>query len=334
MARITVVGAGVIGLSTAIRLREAGHDATIVAERRTPQTTSDRSGAVFTPFRAQGCPDALAWARGSFEAYSALAQRGDPACGVRMTRLREFFFTPLDADPWWAESVAQYERLRDVPPPYAAGVRAVVPKIDITRYMGWLERDYLERCDGTICTARVASLATLFDDGAELVVNCSGLGARALAEDPHVIPMRGQVLHVANTIGLEECLVEEGRGSLTTYLFAFPDHVVLGGTYERNNADESTDPAALAAIVERCRGLLTAAGYDSAARLPAEPLRSWAGLRPARIVTGDAETIRLEAESRGGRTVIHNYGHGRAGVTFAWGCADAVCALVAAQGIE
>ncbi len=40
------------------------------------------------------------------------------------------------------------------------------------------------------------------------------------------------------------------------------------------------------------------------------------GLRPAR------PTVRLEAEQAGGRPVVHNYGHGGAGVTLSWGCAQ------------
>ena len=47
------------------------------------------------------------------------------------------------------------------------------------------------------------------------------------------------------------------------------------------------------------------------------------GLRPSRT------EVRLESEKVGGRLLIHNYGHGGAGVTLAWGCADEVASLVA-----
>ena len=50
----------------------------------------------------------------------------------------------------------------------------------------------------------------------------------------------------------------------------------------------------------------------------AEPVR--AGLRPFR-----AESVRLEHVS--GTAIIHNYGHGGAGVTFSWGCAGEVAEL-------
>jgi D-amino-acid oxidase len=48
-----------------------------------------------------------------------------------------------------------------------------------------------------------------------------------------------------------------------------------------------------------------------------------AGVRPFR--TG---TYRLEIEPFGPKYVIHNYGHGGAGITMSWGCAQAVVDLL------
>jgi D-amino-acid oxidase len=57
--------------------------------------------------------------------------------------------------------------------------------------------------------------------------------------------------------------------------------------------------------------------------LAARGLGHRVGLRPAR--PGD----RLELDAIGGTAVVHNYGHGGAGVTLSWGCAEAVRDLVA-----
>ena len=46
------------------------------------------------------------------------------------------------------------------------------------------------------------------------------------------------------------------------------------------------------------------------------------GLRPSR------KEVRLEVENITGRKVVHNYGHGGAGVTLSWGCADEVVRLL------
>ncbi|MFC9060166.1 FAD-dependent oxidoreductase, partial [Streptomyces sp. NPDC057074] len=49
---------------------------------------------------------------------------------------------------------------------------------------------------------------------------------------------------------------------------------------------------------------------------------SLVGLRPAR------DAVRLERETLpDGRLLVHNYGHGGAGVTVAWGCAQEAAGL-------
>jgi D-amino-acid oxidase len=54
----------------------------------------------------------------------------------------------------------------------------------------------------------------------------------------------------------------------------------------------------------------------------AKVLRHRVGLRPAR------PTVRCEPVRTGGRLVVHCYGHGGAGVTVSWGCADEVLDLI------
>jgi D-amino-acid oxidase len=199
----------------------------------------------------------------------------------------------------------------------------------MTRYMPWLERRVTDELGGAIRTVHVSDPGELFDQGFAVVVNCSGLGARELVRDPAVTPMRGQILHVAKPFAIDECLVEEGRGEQTTYVFPFDDYIVLGGTYERGQSHEETDEAALAGIIQRCRTMLSALGYSDANRLGETRLRALAGLRPARVVGTNDEAVRLERESAGQDDwLIHNYGHGRAGVTLSWGCAAHVVELV------
>ena len=50
------------------------------------------------------------------------------------------------------------------------------------------------------------------------------------------------------------------------------------------------------------------------------------GLRPSR------KLVRLEIEKlSNSKSVIHNYGHGGAGVTLSWGCADEVVRMVSSK---
>jgi D-amino-acid oxidase len=100
-----------------------------------------------------------------------------------------------------------------------------------------------------------------------------------------------------------------------TYVVPREETVVLGGTAQDGSEDLTPDPGTAAAIVARCAALVPEAAG-------ATVLAHRVGLRPVR------PTVRLELE-RHPRPVVHCYGHGGAGVTLAYGCADDVVELVA-----
>jgi len=54
--------------------------------------------------------------------------------------------------------------------------------------------------------------------------------------------------------------------------------------------------------------------------------KSVIGYRPVRDIHGDG--VRLELEKLQDKSVIHNYGHGGAGVTLSWGCAKEVLDII------
>ncbi len=330
---IAVIGAGVVGLTTAIRLLERGERVTIYAAVRTPGTTSDRAGAVFTPTKSGDDPRIARWTKRSYDVLSAIADEGDrsPIRGVRLGLSREYFLKPKPEQPWWRGMARGYRRLTDLHPTHKDGYEIVVPRMNIPLYIPSLERRAHDLGAGFV-PMRVGDVREIIALGHGVVVNCSGLGARELGRDPLVFPMRGQVIHAPNNLGLDVALHEEvDSKSEATYIFPYEDHVVLGGTYEERQGDAVTNEAALSGVVERCRGLLRKLGVDGAERLGAERIRAWAGLRPARVVEGDPEAVRLERERVGRGWVVHNYGHGRAGITLAWGCAEEAAVLATGE---
>src|SRR5438067_9691666 len=115
--RAVVVGAGVVGLSAAIRLLEDGADVRVVAREHTPSTTSDVAAAVYFPYRAGPPERVLLWARESLGVFRALAK--DEATGVALMPIVE----PVpraEAGPWWAGMVDRYHRAApaELPPGY------------------------------------------------------------------------------------------------------------------------------------------------------------------------------------------------------------------------
>jgi D-amino-acid oxidase len=182
------------------------------------------------------------------------------------------------------------------------------------RYLPWLVAR-VHTLGGEFVQRRLRSLDEA-GDGADVVVNCAGLGARELVDDPSVYPVRGQVVRVGNP-GLTVSVRDEAHPGGRAYVHPRSDDCILGGTLEEDQWDTTVDPAVGASILERCCDLVPALRG-------AEVLEQLVGLRPGR------PTVRLE-EGRplnSGARVVHNYGHGGAGVTLSWGCAREVVELV------
>jgi len=303
-----VVGCGVSGLTTAVRLLEAGFKVRIVARDRTPNTTSDIAAAVWYPFRC-GPPDrALLWSRRTFRALRELSR--DPDTGVTMVEGIDLHETDPGPDPWWKEAVDSFRQAEadELAPGHVAGHVFVAPVVAMPVYLKWLEAK-VEALHGTIETRSVGQLEPLLLE-ASLVVNCTGLGARELVKDDDLHPIRGQIVRVEP--GTCERFVQAGgKASPLAYVIPRPDCTVLGGTADEGVWDLNVDPATSQAILERCRAI-------EPELAKAKVLSEAVGLRPGR------SEVHLDTVRRPGGIIIHNYGHGGGGVTLSWGCADEV----------
>lgn len=308
-----VIGAGVIGLTSAIRLQEAGWRVRIWAAEPPERTTSAVAAAIWYPYRAG--PQALvnAWGQRSFAVFQQLA--ADEATGVRM--LPGIELLPPRADPRqvpdWAAHIPDFAVAEgaDVPAGRVAWA-LTVPVADTGVYLRWLAARFADN-GGVMEMRRITSLGEAAAE-APLVVNCPGLGARELVGDREMRPIRGQVVRVENP-GLTRFWLDDHHPEGLMYIIPRRGDCILGGTAEVGEEDTTPDPDVAEAIRWRCAELEP----DLAdARL----LEHRVGLRPWR------PEVRLEAGALpGGAAVIHNYGHGGAGVTLSWGCAETVVAL-------
>ncbi len=306
---VIVVGGGVIGLTTAVVLAEAGRRVRMWTREPAERTTSAVAGALWWPYRIAPKESARAWALDSLGVYEELAARPEDS-GVRLVEgvMGE---TRLDELGPWAARVPGLRAAAAGEYPGTA-LRACLPLIDMPMHLRHLRERFL-RAGGTVEERAVRDLA---EADAPVVVNCAGLGARDLVPDPAVRPVRGQLVIVENP-GVHEWIVStDPAAGTTTYVFPHPDRVVLGGTTDDDDWSRVPEPEAAKRIVERCAALRPEVAG-------ARVLGHLVGLRPVR------ETVRLEREMRpDGGVLVHNYGHGGAGVTVAWGCAREAAGLV------
>src|SRR5690348_5444835 len=137
MADVVVVGAGVVGLTTAVRLQQAGVSVVVVTADEVEHTVSAVAAAVWYPAHTEGDPRVLDWARRTFDELRAQAALGVPGTAPRPTRM--LVRTPAAA-PWWAPAVRDFRFApeAEVPPGYAAEWRFTVPSVEMVPYLNWL----------------------------------------------------------------------------------------------------------------------------------------------------------------------------------------------------
>ena len=314
MARVDaiVVGCGVIGLSVAVRLREADLDARVLAAELPPATTSSVAAALWYPYKAYPEDRVLSWGKKTFEVFEELT--GVPESGVRLREGVEIWRDRVP-DPWWASAVPVVRRCTEdeLPPGYRDGHAFVAPVIEMPVYLAYL-MDRFAKAGGSVERRAVSSLEEPAR-GARVVVNCAGLGSRELVGDTTMRPIRGQVVRVRNP-GLDRFVLDEANPEGVTYVVPRSGDCILGGTADEGAWDTESDPEVAAGILRRCAALEP--------RLAgAEVLEHRVGLRPGR------PEIRLEREDgTDGVPRVHNYGHGGSGVTLSWGCAEETLRLV------
>lgn len=308
--RVIVVGAGVIGLSVAVRLAEAGHEVGVLARDLPPETTSAVAAALWYPYRALPRDAVTRWSAATYGELSHLAEV-NPESGVAVRWGTELLRGPAST-PWWRAAVPHLEALDGPPDGFSGGWRLPVPVADMSAYLPWL----VSRLESLGATLTRSWLTALPRPSAEVaVVNCTGLAARVIADDPTIVPVRGQVVLVEQP-GLSEWLLEQSDTERLTYVVPREQTVVIGGTAQEGVYDPRPDPATADEILARARVLVPALAQ-------ARVIGHRVGLRPTR------PAVRLEAERDGAGTLVHCYGHGGAGVTLSWGCADDVAALIA-----
>jgi len=312
MARISIIGGGVIGLTVAHELATHGHDVTVVAARDHRASVSSVAAAIWFPHAVTETPRILASAELTFHRLAELAR--DPSTGVRLREGTVLARQP-DPDLSWTGMVPGCRPAEEPLPPGATGIRCSVPLAVTDLYLAWLHN----RVDALGVRFEIRTIRDLAEvPDCDAVVVAAGLGsASLLGGDPEVYPIRGQVVRVANP-GLTDWLLDDDNPAGLTYVVPRDTDVVCGGTGEVNSWDETPRADIEAAILQRATALVPA--------LADQPILSRAaGLRPART------TVRLELLPDHARPVIACYGHGGSGFTLSWGEATEVTRLINAR---
>ena len=311
--KVIVLGCGVSGLSTGIRLLEAGYTVSIWARDLPPHTTSNVAAAIWHPYIAFPVERVVAWGQRTFDVLCELSEV--PETGVVIRQGLEVFNEDRP-DPWWQNCVRnfRYALPEELPAGYRGGYIFEVPITEMSIYLAYLMRRFTE-AGGEIVQREVTTLQEAGDE-CDIVANCTGLGAHKLLGDNEMYPVRGQIVRVSPPI--ERFMLDEPEDGTHTVTYIIPRSTdcVLGGTAQVGNWSLEPDMEIAENILQRCIRLAPELKH-------AQVTEHVVGLRPGR------SAVRLEVETQpGGALLAHNYGHGGSGVTLSWGCAEDIVAQV------
>jgi len=308
-----VIGAGVIGLSTAILALERGYTVTIYSDKSPMETTSLKAAASFKPRTVAYTNATQRMVEVGWEYFEHIVSRYAEVSGVHKQIHWETMSVLKEQAPY-LKVVEDFDLIEqpDVPGGYAYGWRYRTFFIDTSIFLPWLIERFTEG-GGTLIPLdkKFMSLEQLAELPSDVVFNCTGLGARELCKDAAVVPIKGQIIVIDPQPDMDWSINADGF-----YVYPRRYDTVLGGTTEWHVYDEIVETEAIELILQRNKRILPHLTLDAVRR-------TYAGLRPYR--TGG---ICVESQDVNGKQIIHNYGHGGAGITLCWGSAYLALKLV------
>jgi D-amino-acid oxidase len=347
-----VIGAGVSGLSSAIELSKRGFQVVVLSDEDGDDLTSAAAAAFWYPFWTGKKPDHSwyrpTWAWNTFLSLQEFTSQAES--GVTWTQLNEYFDSSLDAEDidsivksmWWRgfrslefRELGKKELVgfTSFGRTFSAGVSFRTLVINMRAYLPFLRNILLDLGvtfeKRHITKPAMEELCKHFD----VVLNCSGLGARDLADDRNLTPREGIVVRMPAISGVDSILLAHTGvvfGVKPVYVVprGGPDpDIILGGTIDGKDGNPRTrtwiDIGKEEWAVRRSVDTILGGCQELEPQLrAAEPIGFNVGYRPSREPAVRVEP-EFERQNLIGR-LFHNYGHGGGGITLSWGCAKEI----------
>jgi glycine/D-amino acid oxidase-like deaminating enzyme len=245
---IAIIGSGVIGLSTAHLLADKGWDVKVYASQFPPHTTSDIAPGLWnkvlvggdqTPFQVKRLNRIV---KTSLKSFQALADGANPEFkGVSYLDIYSF----KEISP---EKLSSGVFLNHAPctclfnmkiKKEGMYLRSLI--IDTSLYIPDLYKK--AKAKGVqFYRMTFKNQEDLNRLPQRIIVNCTGFGAKALFNDPELVPIAGQLIELKPQAGLNYMLAGPSTGGMIdNYLIPLHDKLILGGSYQMGEKSDRVD---------------------------------------------------------------------------------------------
>lgn len=246
---VAVIGSGIMGLTSARLLQDAGWNVTIYTRDVARHTTSNVAAGEWSPFSVYDSAAAteamklrINWAaRVSHHAFTNLTGRNYGIRWLETYTLSDAPFTEADADEELADLFPYTAVLEPdehpFPSPYVR--RFVTMQIDPGTLLRRLTEDF-QLAGGNFVIRNFANRTDVLSLPQSVIFNCTGLGAAELFGDEEIRPAKGQLVFLPPDPGVDYMTFGGGEGLL--YMFPRSDVLLLGGTFREGDFSRNAEP--------------------------------------------------------------------------------------------
>ncbi len=317
--KIAVIGAGVIGLHSALSLIEEGYEVTIFTDQNPSMTTSMAAGAIWLPLGCEPRDKTMRWAKDGLSTFG-YDDKGEirdfPEAGIKWRNFSEFFDEVCSKPDWMELLPPGIKPICAFPKSFGSIHSVKMPLIDTQKYLPYLLESFL-KAGGQIINLHIHK----FDQPELLefpiIINSTGIGAKELASDEAVYPVKGQTVVISQPVDkIAESILYVDKDNSVTLIIPHDDCIVVGVTLVEHDHSPEYDIYAEEKMLARARCFFPKLEESNV-------ISRRVGFRPARM-----GGIRLEAVMLKSKVIIHSYGHLGGGITLAPGIAKEVKCIV------
>lgn len=349
MTKVVVVGAGVVGLTSALVLSEKGYSVAVVAESLPTDVpnssyTSAWAGAHFRPFPPSQPNDLREglYTRETYKWFKELVKT-NPESSVKFVVGEEYIEDAPQRYLQWAaeeQGIEDFELIdpnkhgRSLPKPVNFGCRYKTWVLNPPLYLAFLMRRLQMNYRVKFVKARFNTLRNVFltYQDISLVVNATGQGLQLDGGyDPLSFPIRGQTLLVRPSTPdhpyRDRTITHQSSDGKWTFLIPrpFDGGVIIGGTKQVNKIQDWPDHQDTQDIVKSAQVMFPELFGEP--EIGADIVQTNVGFRPARK-GGSRIELEMVRDNNKDKAIVHAYGAGGMGYEMSYGIAKAVSQIV------